>query len=476
MIRLLAVTLALCALPVLAQAPVIKRRTPMEASISRDGRQVVWVEELIDEGFKTVGSDLMVMNADGTGVRRLTQGFIDQRASFSPDGKKVVFTRRPAGMFEPVEVWIVGADGTGLTRLTNDKQTEQSPAFTADGLGILFTRDAPLIGKGGGIFLLTLSTGQERLLLGGEYSANLVGPLPGEQAAWAVTRKLLPDGKPDPLGFIDKVLVRVPFDGTVPRPMLLLPKPSSDRFQGYRVAGPNTLLRASIDNKPQSFLVKGTRLEPLPLEGVEDLAADGKRSVARVVNDDIEWEVVVQDLDQKTALGVYPPRKMVAKNPEPPVAPPPPTAPSPADFAKNLNALALAAPTDFKAVRVGAGELNGLKDTWFYNSSVELPGAEKMSIMIPVKPGNFNQPVALTKFYVGDDATMLEATYTRLLSDVKKALPGWKVEEETDEADGSKDQTAILTSAKVKTEIRIAASYSTKLKFGDVYLHINKVP
>jgi len=66
------------------------------------------------------GEGLYVMRVDGGGVRRLTQGnalFPD----WSPDGARIAFVRDLYDEVEATEdrnVWIVGADGTGLRRVT----------------------------------------------------------------------------------------------------------------------------------------------------------------------------------------------------------------------------------------------------------------------------------------------------------------------------------------------------------------------
>jgi Tol biopolymer transport system component len=73
---------------------------------------------------------LVVVNADGSGERQLTDGApstgyayaVDAHARWSPDGSRIVFDRQEitAGYTAATtDLWIVGADGGGLTRLTN---------------------------------------------------------------------------------------------------------------------------------------------------------------------------------------------------------------------------------------------------------------------------------------------------------------------------------------------------------------------
>src|SRR2546422_3546052 len=61
------------------------------------------------------------MNADGSGVVRLTYNAADYRLrdfypAWSPDGTRIAFWSTRDGEWE---VWAMNADGTGVTRLTN---------------------------------------------------------------------------------------------------------------------------------------------------------------------------------------------------------------------------------------------------------------------------------------------------------------------------------------------------------------------
>jgi Tol biopolymer transport system component len=80
--------------------------------------------------------DVYVMNADGSGVRRLTDG---RSARWSPDSKKIAFTRGGALTKSPM-IYVIdidgGADGGGPRELTRGGE----PAWSPDGLQIAFRR------------------------------------------------------------------------------------------------------------------------------------------------------------------------------------------------------------------------------------------------------------------------------------------------------------------------------------------------
>jgi TolB protein len=73
----------------------------------------------------------MVINRDGTGLRRLTAG-IDP--ALSPDGSKVAFTRWDSG--NQGFVWTINMDGSGETRVMGGARQAKSPTWSPDGTQI----------------------------------------------------------------------------------------------------------------------------------------------------------------------------------------------------------------------------------------------------------------------------------------------------------------------------------------------------
>ena len=56
--------------------------------------------------------------------------------AWSPDGTKIAFTTDRDGNFE---IYVMNADGTGQTRLTNNAAADDEPAWSPDGSKIAFT-------------------------------------------------------------------------------------------------------------------------------------------------------------------------------------------------------------------------------------------------------------------------------------------------------------------------------------------------
>jgi len=131
---------------------------------------------------------LYVANADGSGERPLfpTSGF-DYNASFSPDGRWIVFTSE-RGASGQADLYRVHPDGSGLERLTDDPDLDDQGVISPDGRQLAFvsTRGAHMAD----VWTLDLSTHKVRNLTGGQAlpaaPANLKGAF---RPSWS------PDGK-----------------------------------------------------------------------------------------------------------------------------------------------------------------------------------------------------------------------------------------------------------------------------------------
>ncbi len=78
------------------------------------------------------GAGIYVINADGTGLKYLTNGIDPQ---LSPDGRQVVFTR-----WEPeYELFTINIDGSGEQSLARGWRQMKSPTWSADGSRIVFS-------------------------------------------------------------------------------------------------------------------------------------------------------------------------------------------------------------------------------------------------------------------------------------------------------------------------------------------------
>ena len=102
--------------------------------------------------------DIGVMNADGSGMRRITRGpERDIIASWSPDGRWIVFTRLKEEGGVP-DLWLVRPTGTGAHLLARGGS---SPSWSPEGRRIAF--EAP-----GGVWTVSAEGRGRRKLVSGE--------------------------------------------------------------------------------------------------------------------------------------------------------------------------------------------------------------------------------------------------------------------------------------------------------------------
>jgi Tol biopolymer transport system component len=118
-----------------------RRLTPEDSEIigaesapvwSPDGKQLVFV------GYVGDGVDLFTIDADGTGLRNITNiARHTTQPSWSPDGRQITYVRTDA---DSQDIHLVNADGSDNHQLTGGLEHEFNPVWSPDGEWIAFLR------------------------------------------------------------------------------------------------------------------------------------------------------------------------------------------------------------------------------------------------------------------------------------------------------------------------------------------------
>jgi len=96
---------------------------------------------------------LWLMNADGSGKRRLTVGIDARDPAWNPTGNRLVYSRAAGDLFT-----LRTSDGLGRRQLTSGPALDFEPAWSPDGTRIAFTRGLAR-GDVGDIYVMTRATG-----------------------------------------------------------------------------------------------------------------------------------------------------------------------------------------------------------------------------------------------------------------------------------------------------------------------------
>jgi Tol biopolymer transport system component len=133
---------------------------------TRDGSNLVYTTDCGE-----LPSDLYEIGADGSGLRKLTQTTADeQQPAWSPNGSQVAYSRADAVGLScqgcPLSIWSMNGDGTGQRNLTHANRHgcvfDGSPSWSPDGKEIVFSRAT--CNSSGHLFVVSAAGGSVRNL------------------------------------------------------------------------------------------------------------------------------------------------------------------------------------------------------------------------------------------------------------------------------------------------------------------------
>jgi dipeptidyl aminopeptidase/acylaminoacyl peptidase len=114
------------------------RRQDSDPQWSPDGTKILFVRQSVSAvgGFPENDADVWVMNADGSGKTNLTQDAAeDFQPAWSPDGRQIAFVSDRDGSRD---IFLMDADGSNVHNLTRNDTLDEDPAFSPDGTKLAF--------------------------------------------------------------------------------------------------------------------------------------------------------------------------------------------------------------------------------------------------------------------------------------------------------------------------------------------------
>jgi Tol biopolymer transport system component len=231
---------------VAALAAVVPALGPAAPSKLRNGRISFWSDRAF--GGR---AQVFTMNSDGSRQRRVTKLFSAKRGDWSPDGRRLVIDGRDRETDFDFDIFVVGANGTGLRKVTRGPERDTQATWSPDGRSIAFTRTES---EGGAQSLWIVGadgTGAQRVADGGP-------------AAWS------PDGRRLAVGGFGLRLVKAGGSGE----QRLVS--GEAEVAAWSADGRRILFTSWRDGNPEVYVVRadGTRLRRLTRRPGEDYAAD----------------------------------------------------------------------------------------------------------------------------------------------------------------------------------------------------------
>ena len=142
-----------------------------DPSWSPDGKRIAFTA-LREE---RINYEIYVLDVDGGNLQRLTDNpgnnghSGDKSPSWSPDGKRIVFTARRAGHVEnkfaiTYEIYVLDVETGNQQRLTNNRNNEWSPSWSPDGKRIAFSSDRKGVLQNFDIYVMDVDGGNPQNL------------------------------------------------------------------------------------------------------------------------------------------------------------------------------------------------------------------------------------------------------------------------------------------------------------------------
>jgi len=123
---------------------------------SHDGKKVAFYAFALTHPSRNPA--IWVMDPDGANLKQLTEHAVSP--TWSPDDRQIAFASDRVGKFQ---IYVMNSDGSNVRRLTNDKGEDSSPAWAPDGAAIVFVSDRE--GEHPALFLMGANGSEQHRLV-----------------------------------------------------------------------------------------------------------------------------------------------------------------------------------------------------------------------------------------------------------------------------------------------------------------------
>jgi Tol biopolymer transport system component len=159
--------------------------------VSPDGRRIAFQREGVDCDVDCAYHEIFVVNSDGSHLARLTtqpspqascghEGFCNQSPAWSPDGRRIAFSRASGPVEEEnMGLYVMAADGSHVRQVTQLVRpgiaADHDPQWSPNGASLVFERDnvrSTVPTDGIALWVLNLKSGGERRITAYELRAG----------------------------------------------------------------------------------------------------------------------------------------------------------------------------------------------------------------------------------------------------------------------------------------------------------------
>ncbi|MDQ3986808.1 MAG: hypothetical protein M3280_09970 [Actinomycetota bacterium] len=110
----------------------------VDFSWSPDGKKILYTRQTLAAKSR-FAYDLYTMDSDGTNATPLTQDGRSMDGAWSPDGNRVAFASYTAGRFSERDIYVMNVDGSSRRLVLADPYVEEEPAWAPDGSELVFS-------------------------------------------------------------------------------------------------------------------------------------------------------------------------------------------------------------------------------------------------------------------------------------------------------------------------------------------------